>query len=198
MRKVCILSMVLVLSIVAWADNYMILQLNTPSVKIGKRKCSKGDIFSDKSVIHWEKKKQAFKAQNLKTKEIKMFVESDFRAKGCKNIKEYYVKINRLSSRGAESSALDEISDTIYLCDSVIMDIPVQMDSTHYCYIVYNNENDKVQKCLENKDQSIIIDKSLFDEQLKEKDIQLCLFYHTPEEDFLLKDSLTIVFIPWE
>ena len=198
MRKVCLLLLVMIVSLVIWADNYKILQLNTASIKIGKRNCSKGDVFSDKSVIYWGQKKQAFKAQNLKTKEIKLFVESDFRAKGCKSIKDYYVKTNRLSSRGSESSALDDISDTIYLCDSVIMDIPVQLDSTHYCYIVYDNEGEKIQKCLKSKEQSFIIDKNLFDEKVMEKDVQLSLFYYTPEEEFLLKDSLTIVFIPWE
>ena len=198
MRKVGILLLVMIVSLVILADNYKILQINTPYVKIGKRNCSKGDVFSDKSVIYWGQKKQAFKAQNLKTKEIKLFVESDFSAKGCKTIKDYYLKTNHLSSRGSESSALDEISDTIYLCDSAILDIPVEIDSTHYCYIVYNNENESVQKCLKNKEQSFIIDKYLFDEKSIEKDIQLRLFYHTPEEEFLLKDSLTIVFIPWE
>lgn len=198
MRKISILLLVMIASIVICADNYKILQINSPYVKIGKRNCSKGDVFSDKSVIHWGQKKQAFKAQNLKTKEIKLFVESDFRAKGCKSIKEYYLKNNHLSSRGSESSALDEISDTIYLCDSVIMDIPVQTDSTHYCYIVYDNEGEKIQKCLKSTDQSFIIDKNLFDEKAMERDIQLRLFYHTPEEEFLLKDSLTIVLIPWE
>lgn len=184
--------------IVICADNYKILQINSPYVKIGKRNCSKGDVFSDKSVIHWGQKKQAFKALNLKTKEIKLFVESDFKAKGCKTIKEYYLKTNHLSSRGSEVSALDEISDTIYLCDSIIMDIPVLMDSTHYCYMVYDNENERIQKCLKNKDQYFIIDKSLFGDKSMKEDINLRLFYHTPEEEFLLKDSLTVVFIPWE
>ena len=111
MRKFCILSLALIASLLVWADNYKILQMNTPHVKIGKRNCWKGDVFSDKSVIHWEQKKQAFKAQNMKTKEIKLFVETDFSAKGCKTIKDYYLKTNRLSSRGSEGSALDEISD---------------------------------------------------------------------------------------
>ena len=35
--------------------------------------------------------------ENLKTKEIKLFVESDFSAKGCKTIRDYYLKTNHLS-----------------------------------------------------------------------------------------------------
>ena len=138
MRKVSISILLVFLSIVVWADRYKILQLNTPQVKIGNRLCSKGDVFSDESVIYWSQKKQAFKAQNLETKEIKLFIESDFRAKGCSTIKEYYLKTNHLSSRGSDSTALDEISDTIFLCDSVIMEMPVLMDSTHYCIISYS------------------------------------------------------------
>ena len=190
--------MVLIFSMVILADNYKILQLNTPHVKIGKRNCSKGDVFSDKSVIHWEQKKQAFKAQNVKTKEIRLFVESEFSAKGCKTIKDYYVKTNRLSSRGGDASALDEISDTLYLCDSIFMDIPVEIDSAHYCYVVYNDKEGKVQKRLRYKDQGFFIEKDLFDDEIQDKDIQVSLFYHTPDEEFLLKDSFTLILIPWK
>lgn len=198
MKKICLISLAMIISMLIWADNYKILQLNTSYVKIGKRNCSKGDVFSDKSIIYWGQKKQAFKAQNVKTKEIRLFVESEFSAKGCKTIKDYYLKTNHLSSRGSEPSALDEIPDTLYLCDSVIIEMPAVMDSTHYCYIVYDNDNEKMQKHLSYKDQTLIFDKSLFEERIKEKDIHLSLLYHTPEEEFLLKDSLTIVFIQWE
>ena len=198
MRKVSISILLVFLSIVVWADRYKILQLNTPQVKIGNRLCSKGDVFSDESVIYWSQKNQAFKAQNLETKEIKLFVESDFKAKGCSTIKEYYLKTNLLSSRGSDSTALDEISDTIFLCDSVIMEMPVLMDTTHYCYIVYDNENGKIKKRLKHQDQSFIIDKKLFGEDVMREDLRVSLFYHMPEEEYPLKDSLTIMFVPWE
>ena len=198
MRKVCISILLVVLSIVVWADRYKILQLNTPYVKIGNRNCTKGDVFSDESVIFWEQNKQAFKAQNLKTKEIKLFAEPDFRAKGSKTIKDYYVKTNRLSSRGSEASALDEISDTLYLCDSIVMEMPVLMDTVHYCYIVYYNKGKEVKQRLNNHDQSFIIDKKLFGEDLMRATLRVSLFYHMTEEDYPLKDSLTIMFIPWD
>lgn len=197
MRKVSISILLVFLSIVVWADRYKILQLNTPQVKIGNRLCSKGDVFSDESVIFWEQDKQAFKAQNLRTKEIKLFVESDFRKKGCNTIKDYYLKTNHLSSRGSDSTALDEISDTIYLCDSVIMEMPVLMDSAHYCYIVYNNDGRVVKQRLNHQNQSFIIDKKLFGEDIISEDLRVSLFYHMPEEDYPLKESMTIMFIPW-
>lgn len=198
MRKVCVSILLVLLSIVVWADRYKILQLNTPYVKIGNRNCTKGDVFSDESVIFWEQNKQAFKAQNLKTKEIKLFAEPDFRAKGSKTIKEYYLKTNHLSSRGSDSTALDEISDSIYLCDSVVLELPVLMDTAHYCYIVYKNEGREVKQRLKHQDQSFIIDKKLFGEDVMREHLRVSLFYHMPEEDYSLKDSLTIMFIPWD
>lgn len=198
MRKAFLISLILFLTLVIWADNYKILQLNTSYVKIGNRNCTKGDVFSDESVIFWERDKQAFKAQNLNTKEIKLFAEPDFRAKGSKTIKEYYVKTNRLSARGGGSSALDDIPDTMFLCDSIIMEMPVRMDSSCFCCIEYNHENNKLRQRLNYKDQNIFIDKSIFEETLRDHDIQVTLLYHMPDEEFLLKDSLTIVFIPWD
>lgn len=198
MRKAYSLLLGLLFAFAIWADNYKILQLNTSYVKIGNRNCIKGDVFSDESVIFWEQNKQAFKAQNLNTKEIKIFAEPDFRSKGVKTIKDYYVRTNLLSARGASISALDEISDTIYLCDSIMMEIPVLMDSTHYFYITYNNEDTIMNHRLNYKDQNFIIDKSLFDDNRMNRDILLDLYYHMPEEEYLIKDSLTIVFIPWE
>ena len=198
MRKTCVLTLILYFAVAIWADNYKILQLNTPYVRIGSRNCSKGDVFSDELVIFWEKDKQAFKAQNLSTKEIKLFAEPDFRAKGCKSIKEYYVKTNRLSARGMGFSALDEMPDTIFLCDSIVMELPVLVDSTHYCYLSFKDKGDVIRLRLEHEDQCFIIDKGLFDDEIKEQDVQLNLLYHTPDEEFVLKDSLTIVFIPWE
>ena len=198
MRKAYVLTLVLLFTLVIFADDYKILQLNTSYVKIGNRNCTKGDVFSDESVIFWEKDKQAFKAQNLNTKEIKLFAEPDFRAKGSKTIKDYYVKTNRLSARGMGFSALDEMPDTIYLCDSIIMEMPVLVDSINYCFISYNEKGDVIRQRLVHKNQNFIIDKSLFDDEIKGQDVRLGLFYHTPEEGFVLKDSLIIVFIPWE
>ena len=198
MRKAYVLTLVLQFTLVIFADDYKILQLNTSYVKIGNRNCTKGDVFSDESVIFWEKDKQAFKAQNLNTKEIKLFAEPDFRAKGSKTIKDYYVKTNRLSARGMGFSALDEMPDTIYLCDSIIMEMPVLVDSINYCFISYNEKGDVIRQRLVHKNQNFIIDKSLFDDEIKGQDVRLGLFYHTPEEGFVLKDSLIIVFIPWE
>ena len=199
MRKIYIVSFVFLFALVIWADNYKILQLNTSYIKIGNRNCTKGDVFSDESVIFWEKDKQAFKAQNLRTKEIKLFVEPDFRAKGSKTIKDYYVKTNRLSSRGMDSSALEEMPDTLYLCDSVVMEMPVLLDSIHYCYVSYNDKNGNVLRySLNHKNQAIIINKNIFSDKSNGQNIQFGLYYHMPKENFLLKDSLTIVFIPWE
>lgn len=201
MKKAYILSWVLLFTLVIWADNYKILQINTPNVKIGKRICSKGDVFSDESVIFWTQDNQAFKAQNLRTKEIKLFIEPEFRAKGCKTVKDYYVKTNRLSSRGGSvsiSDLLDELQDTIYLCDSIIIETPMQLDSAHYFYIIYDEGKKQNQQRLNNKDNSLVFDKNIFGDTIMRNGIQFNLLYHMPDEDYPIKDSLNIVIIPWE
>ena len=96
------------------------------------------------------------------------------------------------------SDLLDELQDSIYLCDSIIIETPMQLDSTHYFYIVYNVDNTQKQQRLNNKDNSLVFDKSLFSDTLMRKDIQFNLLYHMPDEDYPIKDSLTLVLIPWE
>ena len=76
--------------------------------------------------------------------------------------------------------------------------MPVIMDSIHYCYIIYNNEGREVKQRLNNQDQSFVIDKKLFGEDLMKDNLRVSLLYHMPEEDYPLKDSLTIMFIPWD
>jgi len=78
------------------------------------------------------------------------------------------------------------------------MEIPVRLDSIHYCYISYNNEGSEVKQRLNYQDQSFIIDKNLFGEDFVKGNLRVSLFYHMPEEDYSLKDSLTIMFIPWD
>ena len=92
MKKATLIIGTLCLSIALLADNYKILQMNTPSIKIGDQMYKKGDVFSDESEIVWTNDKQAFKAQNLETKEIKLFVGQDFKSKSSKSIKDYYLK----------------------------------------------------------------------------------------------------------
>jgi hypothetical protein len=78
------------------------------------------------------------------------------------------------------------------------MEMPVLMDSTHYCIISYNSGDGEVKQRLNHQEQSFIIDKKLFGEDLIKADLRVSLYYHMPEEDYPLKDSLTIMFIPWE
>ena len=122
------------------ANNYKILQMNTPSVKIGNQLCKKGDIFSDEEEIFWHNDKQAFKAQNMETKEIRLFVGQDFKSKSSKSIKYYYLKTAHLSTRGsiiALSDLAEALPDTLYLCDSITIESPVGMNSDYYYFLKY-------------------------------------------------------------
>ena len=95
--------------------------------------CTSGDVFSDKSVIYWKGDKQAFQAQNLRTKKILLFAASAFQTSGSRTVKEYYVKNNHLSTRGGLFSLDDlaeAIGDTLYLWKKAKIESPYQLDST--------------------------------------------------------------------
>ena len=185
------------------ADNYKILLMNTMTIKIGTRVYKKGDTFSDDSIIFWEKDKQALKAQNLRTKEIRLFAEPEFKAKGCKTIKDYYVKNNHLSTR-ITGQTLGDIAEglaeegTIYLLDTIFIESPMPVDSTRYFYISYSNEGRTEKKVLKKEEDQLIIDRSLFPitEGLSVMTISMLYYYKGIDDDYLLTDSMRVVLIP--
>lgn len=133
MKKVIPMLFIMGLVTTVLADNYKILLMNTKTIKIGTRVYKKGDMFSDDSVIFWEKDKQALKAQNLTTKEIRLFAEPEFKAKDCKTIKDYYIKNNRLSARAGGltlSDMAEGLTGTFYLLDTIFIESPMPVDST--------------------------------------------------------------------
>ena len=60
------------------ADNYKILQINSSSIQIGNTMCKQGDTFNDEDPIIWTAEKQAIKAMNLRTGQIRIFVGEAF------------------------------------------------------------------------------------------------------------------------
>ena len=182
------------------ADNYKILQMNTTSIKIGEQLCKVGDVFSDESEIQWDDSKQAIKAQNLMTKEIRLFVSQDFKAKNSKTIKEYYLNTAHLSTRGsiiALSDLAESLPDTLYLCDTISIESPVGMNSDYYYFIKCKANDLIMDKPLKFEKRNIIIDKSLFGDSLNSEDVLVSLFFKLRGENVLVKDSLRIELIPW-
>ena len=202
MRKVVAILIFLSVSSTLWADNYKILKMNTSSIKIVKRICKTGDVFSDKSVIYWVKEKQAFRAQNLKTKEIRLFVEPEFRSKGCKTIKDYYVKINHLSTRGGMlglDDLAEEMPDTLYLWDEFIMESPYQLDDNSYFYVSYKNLDDYItnRELKAEKDKFLIRREDFSIEGILDA-VTVSLHYVDKRwnEDSIVKDSIYVILIP--
>lgn len=64
--------------------------------------------------------------------------------------------------------------------------------------IIYNNEGREVKQRLNNQEQSFVIDKKLFGDDVMKDNLRVSLLYHMPKEDYPIKDSLTIMFIPWD
>ena len=131
MKKAFLVLSALLLSTTLLADNYKILQMNAQSVKIGNKQYKTGDVFPDSEPISWASDKQAIKAMNLNTKQIKLFAAKVFKNIEAKSIKDYFLKNSHLSTRGGIVSFSDlreELSDTIYLYDTMQIESPVKID----------------------------------------------------------------------
>ena len=204
MKKMIPVLLVMSFVTTMFADDYKILMMNTKTIRIGTRIYKKGDTFSGDSVIFWEKDKQALKAQNLTTKEIRLFAEPEFRAIGCKTIKEYYVKNNHLSTRSNVLTLEDmkeELAgiETFYLLDTIYIKSPMPIDSTRYFYVSYDNEGKSEKKVLKMKDDIlIVINRSIFPVNDTISEMSMSMFYYKKgiEDDYLLSDSMRIMLIP--
>ena len=202
MRKSIIAFLALLVTATIWADDYKILKMNTPSIKIGKRICKSGDVFSDQDKILWSADKQAIKVQNLKTKEIRLFVGNDFFTKKSTSIKDYYVKTNHLSTRG-NMMTLDEFAeqlpDTLYLWDDITMELPFAPEDSSFFFIEYKDKNGSDRKSmLETTDDSITVSRQSFGADEDRDEIAVSFHFHDGlyGEDSVLKDTVRIIMIP--
>ena len=202
MRKSIIAFLALLVTATIWADDYKILKMNTPSIKIGKRICKSGDVFSDQDKILWSADKQAIKVQNLKTKEIRLFVGNDFFTKKSTSIKDYYVKTNHLSTRG-NMMTLDEFAeqlpDTLYLWEDITMELPFAPEDSSFFFITYKDKNGSDRKSmLETADDSITVSRQSFGSEEDRDEIAVSFNFHDGfyGEDSVLKDTVRIIMIP--
>lgn len=147
MKRSVIMLLALCLFTHLWAVKYKILFINTKTIKIGNKICEKNSIFSDKEVIHWSHDGQAFKAINLKTKQIHLFCKNAFKDADCKTIK-YYIKTKHISSRGKLKSTnlAKELSRYFYLLDDTLKFNTAEFnglntDSLHYYKVVEKKQN---------------------------------------------------------
>lgn len=75
------------------------MYMSSSDISVGGKACKVGDVISDAAEIKWGDEKQAMKVMDLENKTIKVLTPAVM--KGCKTIQSYYVKNNRLSTRGS-------------------------------------------------------------------------------------------------
>lgn len=184
------------------ADDYKIMQMNTSSVRIGNVQRKQGDTFSDEDQIVWSSDKQAMKAMNLRTKQIKLFAAKLFQNLEAKSIKDYYLKNNLLSTRGGINTFSDlaeELSDTIYLYDVVQVESPVKMDSLSSYLISYVQNGEKKWRTLMSTDNYFYLCRELFDEVDYQIEYTLTLYFRKKGiEDYMISDEITVRILPLE
>lgn len=202
MRKSIIAFLALLVSATILADDYKILKMNMPSIKIGSRTCKAGDVFSDKDIINWTAEKQAIKVQNLKTKEIRLFVGNEFITKNSTSIKDYYVKNNHLSTRGKMMTLDDfaeQLPDTVFLWDDITMELPFAPEDSSFFFITYKDRSDNMKtRMLETVNDSLVISRQSFDPEEDIDEITVSLGFHDSlnGEDSVLKDTICLIMIP--
>jgi hypothetical protein len=182
------------------ADNYKILQMNAQSVKIGNKQYKTGDVFPDSDPISWANDKQAIKAMNLNTKQIKLFAAKVFKDIEAQSIKDYFLKNSHLSTRGGIASFSDlreELSDTIYLYDTMQIESPVKLDSLSSYLISYVQDGEKKWRTLMSRDKYFFFSRELFGEDIDGGEYTLTLYFRKKGmDDFLISDDIKIVLFP--
>ena len=200
MIKLALVISAMCFSITSLADNYKILQMNTPSVKIGNQICKTGDVFPDAEPILWSNDKQAIKAMNLKTKQIKLFAAKVFQNLEAKSIKDYYLKNNHLSTRGGINTFSDlteELSDTICLYDVVQVESPVKIDSLSSYLISYVQNGEKKWRTLMSTDEHFFFSRELFGEFIDSNEFTITLYFRKKGlEDYLISEDIIVVLLP--
>lgn len=138
-----------VLAMSADAGKLKILFVNTKTINIGGKTLKRGSIFDEKDIIAWSSPNQAMKVEVLATK--KVIVMTAKKIKKEKTIADYYLKSNKLSTRGSnysddvlyEDEKFDTaLNDTCYLWDSINYVSWLPTDDDNYFYLKY-----KIQGC---------------------------------------------------
>ena len=131
------------------AGKLKILFVNTKTINIGGKTLKRGSVFDEKDVIAWSSPNQAIKVEVLATK--KVMVMTAKKIKKEKTIADYYLKSDKLSTRGSnysddvlyEDEKFDTaLNDTCYLWDSINYVSWLPTDDDNYFYLKY-----KIQGC---------------------------------------------------
>jgi len=198
-------------SLVAFADDYKILFLNSTDVLIDGKKAQVGATFNDKSVITWAKNqdRQAIKAVNTKTNKMCLFV-SQALEKNSQTAYEILTANKHLSTHDAYQEGMDlnlptklrRAFDIQYeMLDSVIIDTNVKLPSSLSLIATYEYGGERVSKTLKTANGQIIIDRQLFNvegKKLQARDVTLTIDLYNKESGVytFIKGNVELMVIP--
>lgn len=185
-----------------YADNFEIIRMTMPEVKIDGKVCRRGDTFSDKSVIAWEKgKEQVIKARNTRTMEIVRFYSTEFQRRHTASVKDYFVQNKRMSTRSIGVS-LDDLAEKLedmrfYLVDTIGIESPVPVDKVSYV-ASYSVGKLKVTKTLPTAGNSFLILRSMFEpyDTVGNIKLRISLCSKDLSEEYMLTDKMRIRILP--
>lgn len=184
------------------AETYKILFINTPTIKIGKSELKVGDTFNDDQLIKWGSPKQAIKVLN--TRNNKMRIITAVQAADSKSLKDYFVKTNRMSTRGNGFVDIEEmaqqLSTSFYLLDQVSFDEFLDVDDDHCFVMTYQASGETKEYKLVADGGRVLITRDLFDGVDTTNDITVTIKYIdlTEKTEQVVTDKMVISVIPLE
>lgn len=104
MKKIwIILAIILCVSNVN-AKQYKLLDIRNPNtIDIGGRVHKVGDYFDDSETIHWDSDKQYIAIQGVEDRRTRYLTGASMRSTNAKNIKDYVIRMGKLSGKDGES-----------------------------------------------------------------------------------------------
>lgn len=195
MRKLLLLSLCLV-SISLSAEDFKILFINTGSIKIDKKACVAGDVFSDEGKIFWKDGKQAMKVISLDTKTQYVMVSEDFKQRKLKSAKDYLVQYHRLSTRGVGSlsTVASLVGKKVYWFNPTLIKIDYEPEEGEYFFLTVGDEKIK----LEMDGQQLVLDERIWGEA-NPVPIETDLYFHFKDgEEKLVNSGIQIIPLPSE
>lgn len=197
MKKILLL-IVCLFSLPMVADTYKLLFVNSNFITIGGKHLKAGDTFEDTEQIAWSSDKQAFKAQNISSKKIKLFTPAQM--KDSKSVADYYLKANKLSTRGTEDyELLDNIlDDSCYLLDSVKLKTWIKTAENDYFFIKYRISGKDYRVKLSGEAEYILLSNDLPGRDTKKNEpseIETSLWFHFSDGSEEVTGDLKLFFV---
>lgn len=190
------------------ADNYKVLFVNDASLKFSNGKTVHvGDVFSDVKDINWEKEKQAVKAMNMTTRKPILFVGKEWIKKSGVSVlfNDKQLSAHDGGDGRSEPTIYDKLrtifDDEYNLLDSVEVDTDLDLSGGNHFQVTYKYGDATITKQLNQKDNTVIFDRSLFaidGKELEPKDVIMAIDYVDGASGIIVfvKDNIKLFVFP--